>query len=286
MESIICDLCRSATFSLRPQETTALRLPDPYTIVRCDNCQLMYMNPRMTAEEYREFYDSKYYDDYEYDTILSEERNPKFLQRLATFRQLKPARGRLLDIGTATGEFLHTAKQDGWEVWGTEVSSFAAQQAKRLYGLDIFVGEVDDAPYAEKSFDIIHLSHVLEHVPSPRGTLRSITRLLKDDGYLVIEIPYQFGNWFDRLAQRFGRSHITKEPSLHHVYFYTPRSLGMIFDSENFSSHVRTYSLDTPYAKKRSWQKPIWWAATRIVDHLGGGLYIEAYARKKPRVTS
>lgn len=280
MEKVRCDYCFSEEADALAQETRILHLPEPYKIVRCCSCGLTFMSPRMTAEEYRAFYSSQYYADYDYGAILSEERNPKFERRVRTCNSFKPRRGRLLDIGTATGEFLKAAQDGGWQVWGTEVSAFAAEQAKKNFGLDVFVGEVHDAPYEPGFFDIIHLSHVLEHVPSPRGTLRSIFRLLKDDGMVVIEVPNQFDNWFERIAGMVGRRHMAQEPSMHHVYFYAPRTLRMLLAKEGYTSVIRTYSLNTPYAKKPAWLRPVFSLASRCIDAMGGGLYIEAYGRK------
>ena len=239
------------------------------------------MSPRMTAKEYEEFYSSKYYDDYDYGVILSDERNPKFLRRVQKLNNMKPAHGSLLDIGTATGEFLKAARDGGWTVFGTEVSRFAAEEAKKKFNIDVFVGDAADAAFAPGSFDVVHLSHVLEHVPSPRQTMKLAHRLLKDDGIFVVEVPNQFANWYERIAQVFRKRHPTAEPSLHHVYFYTPQTLRLLLKNEGFGASIRTYSLDVPYAHFPSWQKPAAMLASRFIDTLGGGLYIEAYARKR-----
>lgn len=281
METTSCLLCGSTNATDQPHETGLLALPDPYKIVRCRECGFVYMNPRMTAQEYRDFYSSKYYDDYSYDAILSEERHPKFERRVRSLNRLFPSKGRLLDIGTATGEFLNEANKGGWQVDGTEVSSFAAEEGRKNYALNIFVGEVEQAPFAPDTFDVVHLSHVLEHVPDPRQTVRTAGTLLKTGGVLIIEVPHQFGNTFEHIAERFGRRHVAKEPSMHHVSFFTPSSLRETLKREGYRADIRTYSMDTPYRTKPTWQHPLWQLATRCIDRMNGGLYIEAYARKQ-----
>ncbi len=282
MESVPCDACSSDQTIDLPHQTQWLRLPAPYRIVRCAACRLVFMNPRMTAQEYQHFYSSQYYDDYQYDQILAKERTPKFLRRVATLSRLRPNRGRLLDIGTATGEFLKSARDDGWQVEGTEVSRYAAEQAKKVYGLSVFVGEVHEAPFSPASFDVIHMSHVLEHVPSPRQTLRTLRTLLKPDGVVVIEVPNQFTNWFDRVAAFLGRRHSLTAPSLHHVYFFTPRLLAALMQKEGFHLMVRTYSLNIPYAQLPRALHPFLRIAATFADRAGGGLFIEAFGTLAP----
>ncbi len=280
MESIPCDFCHNTKTTPCATETAYLKLFDPYQIVRCLHCGLLYMNPRMTEREYRDFYrSSKYYDDHQYDSILFGERLPKFVRRIQTLARYKPSRGTLLDIGTATGEFLNLAREDGWQVFGTEVSEFAARKAKELYNIDVFTGTLDQAPFSPHSFDIIHLSHVLEHVPSPRSTVRMAKRLLRPGGYLIIEVPFQFGNGFDFLARRIGRSHPYKDPSFHHVYFYSPKTLRRILRKEGLFPTIRTYSANVPYQAKHGVSRFFFRLLTPLVDWLGYGLYIEAFAR-------
>lgn len=281
METVSCDNCHSNSFLPLSLETSLLRLPEPYRVVECTACHLVYMNPRMTAKEYEDFYSSKYYDDYDYGVILSDERNPKFLRRVEYLNRLKPTKGKLLDIGTATGEFLKAARDEGWNVLGTEVSRYAAEEAKKKFGIDVFVGDAARAPFPAESFDVVHLSHVLEHVPSPRQTMKLAYRLLKKDGLFVVEVPNQFANWFERIAQIFGIRHPTAEPSLHHVYFYTPKSLRMLLAAEGYNATIRTYSLNVPYSRFSPWLRPFAALASRFIDRFGGGLYIEAYAKKR-----
>lgn len=98
-------------------------------------------------------------------------------------------RGRLLDVGCATGAFLQLAQQNGWEVAGTEYSQYAAAFAKNLLKTDIFCGHLADAKFEEASFDVVTFWHVLEHVNDPMGYLREAYRVLKPSGLLVIAVP-------------------------------------------------------------------------------------------------
>lgn len=128
--------------------------------------------------------------------------------------------GRALDIGCGNGSFLTYLKHHGWEVAGVELSAAAARAAKEQFGIDVFVGDLADAPFAPASFDFIHLSHVIEHVPDPTAVLRSAASLLRPGGTVYIETPNEAS---------FG-AHVCGEywfpwESPRHLYVFSPATL-------------------------------------------------------------
>jgi 2-polyprenyl-3-methyl-5-hydroxy-6-metoxy-1,4-benzoquinol methylase len=106
------------------------------------------------------------------------------------FRHLpKPAQGqRLLDIGCGNGSFLVNAREAGWQVSGLEPDPKAADAAQQR-GLDVTVGTVDLLASESDCFDVITLSHVIEHVHEPKQLLQAVHRLLKPGGMLYIDTP-------------------------------------------------------------------------------------------------
>src|SRR5690606_33938988 len=90
--------------------------------------------------------------------------------------------GRILDIGAGTGDFLARAQKQGWEIAGVEPSAEARDLASQK-GINLIE---DPDPFPSKSFDVISMWHVLEHVPDLERQIRELKRLLKDDGLLII----------------------------------------------------------------------------------------------------
>ncbi len=68
--------------------------------------------------------------------------------------------GKILDVGTGTGYFLHEMKKKGWQVTGTEKSSEARDFAKKEFGLELLSTE-ELFTLPENNFDVITLWHVL-----------------------------------------------------------------------------------------------------------------------------
>ncbi|MGC4040893.1 MAG: class I SAM-dependent methyltransferase [Flavobacterium sp.] len=97
----------------------------------------------------------------------------------------KSEKGSLLDIGAGTGDFLVTAKNDGWETTGIEPSAKAKGIAINK-GVN-FAENLSDLK--SHSFDVITMWHVLEHVPNLDEYILELKRLLKPNGTILIAVP-------------------------------------------------------------------------------------------------
>jgi len=95
--------------------------------------------------------------------------------------------GKILDIGAGTGVFLKVARDRGWNVAGVEISQFAADIARKKFNIGLFRGELEDASFKRKSFDVVTAWDLIEHVENPRGTVTKAMELLKPGGYLVLQ---------------------------------------------------------------------------------------------------
>jgi 2-polyprenyl-3-methyl-5-hydroxy-6-metoxy-1,4-benzoquinol methylase len=105
--------------------------------------------------------------------------------KLELINSLQPAKGRILDIGAGTGDFLAVAKINGWQTIGVEPSDKA-----RAIALKKEVSFVEDTAELEsQSFDAISMWHVLEHVPNLDNQIKELKRLLKPNGSLIVAVP-------------------------------------------------------------------------------------------------
>lgn len=133
----------------------------------------------------------------------------------------QPARagGRLLDVGCGDGTLLRRMRDLGWSVRGVEPDP-AAVAAARASGLRVDAGELCDQRYPDASFDVVTMSHVVEHVHDPVALMAECRRLLRSDGCLALATP----NARSALRWRYG-AHWRSLDAPRHLCLYTPQSL-------------------------------------------------------------
>jgi 2-polyprenyl-3-methyl-5-hydroxy-6-metoxy-1,4-benzoquinol methylase len=96
--------------------------------------------------------------------------------------------GRLLDVGCGSGEWLASMSDLGWTVEGVDFDEQAVEAARRR-GVKAVHGTLEEQQFAARSFDVVTVNHVIEHVPDPCSLLRECRRLLKPGGRLVVATP-------------------------------------------------------------------------------------------------
>lgn len=167
-------------------------------LVRCNNCGLMYLNPRLRSDVVIKGY-SEGADEMFVSQVAGRERT--FARSLDLIERHRPQRGRILDVGTAGGSFLSVAKARGWQVAGCEPNRWMAEWGSQHYGLDIHPGTIFDMQLEADAFDVVTLWDVLEHTPDPAEVLAECQRVLKPGGLLVVNYP-DFHSLVGRLMGR------------------------------------------------------------------------------------
>lgn len=191
MEKVKCDLCGSDAPTSHTSHVDRFS-GNEFDLATCSNCGLVYLPMRPSGEELDDYYP----DEYEAYYLLDEKNTAEYWHlRRALNLQLKyvdeqsKSKGRLLDVGCATGNFLMVARENGWNVLGIEPVQKAAELARDFYGLEVITGTLESAELPSSSFDAITMWDVLEHLPSPKRAFLRSWELLKPGGNLVFSIP-------------------------------------------------------------------------------------------------
>lgn len=95
---------------------------------------------------------------------------------------------RICDLGCGTGGNLAMLARYG-VVTGVERDPGAAQMAHDATGFDVQVGTAEDTGLPSKSFDLVCLFDVLEHLPVEGPALAEIRRVLRPGGRLLLTVP-------------------------------------------------------------------------------------------------
>jgi len=96
----------------------------------------------------------------------------------------------IIEIGASTGEFLHELRKNGRKfLTGVDINSEIAKIAKDRYNLNFLVGQLENLNLPARSFDMVIMRHVLEHLPDPVLTMKTVANILKPEGYCIITVP-------------------------------------------------------------------------------------------------
>lgn len=240
-ETVSCPFCNSTN----RREYEKFGDINQFTYVVCLDCSLVYQSPRPRYES--SFVQLAYEN---YHLMMSSHtygigHSERFDEELSEIIRFDQKRSRILDVGSALGDFLYFAKSHYPQVMGVEVSNEMARFSEVKLEIPVVVGQFHELEFNEL-FTCIHMSHVFEHIPWPVEWLRKARSLLEDNGVLVICVPNMFGLnrrsklLLKRLKLRSGKwKKAGRTPD--HLFEPTHRSMLRLLDAQGFEV-VRSYT--------------------------------------------
>jgi 2-polyprenyl-3-methyl-5-hydroxy-6-metoxy-1,4-benzoquinol methylase len=228
-EHVTCNLCGA-------DDAQPVLQKHGFTIVRCRHCGLAYVTPRPDAAALMALYaDERYYRNlnaspFGYPDYLGERwlLERLVMRRLAVIEARVPRRGRLLDVGCATGVLVEAATARGWHALGVDVSAFAIAQC-RTRGLNVRQGDLSSTDLADASFDVAVLDDTIEHLLDPGHALDELRRVLTPGGVITLNTPND-GGWLRRVM---GRHWFHCKPP-EHLYYFSPTTLRALLEAHGF----------------------------------------------------
>lgn len=221
-------------------------------VCRCNRCGQVYILGIDNETAEASYNDSSYFTERNCYLDKQTELSAYFQSVLGKIKRYKSA-GRFLDIGCSVGILLDVARRNGFSVQGVEVSPWASDVARQK-GFDVVTGGVIEAAYSEKTFDVIALNHVLEHIPEPVSVLQEVRRILKDDGMVVIGVP-NFGSYMSRLMKEKWLSLMPDQ----HYWQFTRESLSNLLAMTGFAGF---------YFEARDNHEVIGWRPVKVLQRL------------------
>jgi D-glycero-D-manno-heptose 1,7-bisphosphate phosphatase len=214
-------------------------VPGTWKIVRCRACGLLAQDPLPVQSEIGRFYPPSY-SAYNSKTIIGWMSRMVYVLDARRISRLVPHDGRILDVGCGNGAALLALRERGYlHLTGLEIDPTAAQRA-RDFGLDVRCGELLGAEFADASFDLIRMGHVIEHVLDPMATLRCAHRLLKPGGILMGETPNTACLDWRIFKQYWGPLHLPR-----HIFIFNDRNLRHALEQAGFADVEMSYGLRT-----------------------------------------
>ena len=185
-----CPLCGGSD---RPVVSRRDRHGNPLTTIICRDCGIVANDPIPSDEELAAFYRRDYRTEYK---GTAEPRMRQIwrnfsgtAEHIRVFRNYYSGRKRCLDLGSGSGEFMYLANRIGIDCLGVEPNGGYSAYCRDELGLDVLSQTLEESGFPDSSFDLIRLSHVMEHMRDPVRSLKVLRQWLAEDGILYIEVP-------------------------------------------------------------------------------------------------
>lgn len=239
LEFVPCDLCGADDQELLFVRTDPVTGLD-FSLVQC-RCGMAFVNPMPTADSIPLLYPKDY---------LKDKRDMHNLYaQMAAFLSAAQ-KGKLLDVGCGRGDFVHYARQLGWDAEGADLLAWENAQ-----DVPIHVGNFLHMNLPEHSYDVVTAWALLEHVRQPSAFFRKIGLLLNDQGKFIFVVPN---------VSAWGMRQNCAEDIPRHLWLFTPHAVeryldraGMVMESISHDDRLYTaYPFGLlRYALLRGWNR-------------------------------
>jgi len=97
--------------------------------------------------------------------------------------------GRLLEIGSGLGHLVGQL-EDSFETYGMDLNHWAVKESKAVVDeTALQTASAEEIPFADGSFGVVIIKHIVEHLPNPEKAIAEIGRVTAPGGILILATP-------------------------------------------------------------------------------------------------
>jgi len=218
---------------------------ESFSLLLNEEYQILKTHPQPTLDKLGSYYEFEDYISHTDGKRTLFEKMYHFIKRKAIrdkvslINSYQPLKGRILDIGAGTGDFLLEAKNQNWDILGIEPNDKAKGIA---IGKGIKFGDTIEK-LESNSFDVITMWHVLEHVPDVEHQVAELKRLLKPSGTIIIAVP-NFKSYDANHYKEFWAAYDVPR----HIFHFSKNGMQKLFNTENWKlEKIKPLLLDSYY---------------------------------------
>jgi 2-polyprenyl-3-methyl-5-hydroxy-6-metoxy-1,4-benzoquinol methylase len=205
---------------------------ESFSLLLNEEYQILKTHPQPTLDKLGSYYEFEDYISHTDGKRTLFEKMYHFIKRKAIrdkvslINSYQPVKGRILDIGAGTGDFLLECKNQNWDILGIEPNDKAKGIA---LGKGIKFGDTIEK-LESNSFDVITMWHVLEHVPDVEHQVAELKRLLKPSGTIIIAVP-NFKSYDANHYKEFWAAYDAPR----HLWHFSKTAIEKLFDKQNMN---------------------------------------------------
>ena len=223
---------------------------EKFDLLYDESLEMLITSPQPSKDQLPKYYESENYISHTDSKKSLFERVYQLVKRYSLNKKIKLInkeaiqKGKLLDIGAGTGDFLLVAKNNGWNVKGVEPNANAKQRAhKKGLKLSDHINDLDS-----EKFDVITMWHVLEHVPNLDEYIKRLYALLNNKGTLIIAVP-NFKSYDAIIYKEFWAAYDVPR----HLWHFSKTSIKKLFEKEGLQiSGIKPLKFDSFYVSMLS----------------------------------
>lgn len=200
-----------------------------YRYNQCTRCDMVFINPIPDTTQLEESYNTLGADYFTVPRKLRIDFVRNRYERELRILSRAGAKGKLLDVGCATGSFIIAAQAAGFQdAMGIDIAGPSIEYARQI-GLNVKAGDFTSGIFPPVNFDVVTMWATLEHLPFPGQFLAEAHRVLKPAGVLGISVPNHASISSLLLGPRY------RYVSVNHLNYFTPQTAREFIQKNGFS---------------------------------------------------
>jgi len=267
-----CLACQSQHFGHYIHTHAMMSAPSAiqYNFDRCNDCGLVFLNPRVAESELSHFYTESYLPYRieeawgQYASFVKKDQQNIDDARVKLVKRNHPisANSRILDVGCGKPTFLASlSKTCNAHFIGLDFSAEGWMNDAHAYAnLELRTGEIGDLT-DDKAMDVITMWHYLEHDYNPQKHLRQLLKVAHSNTKLIVEVP----NFDSYTRRRFGKNW-SGYHTPRHTALYSPNNIALLLENSGWTvNSIQTHGTLDPYTlhwMSKMEQQQIDWTAS------------------------